>query len=101
MNHLEHSTEASAARKREPLQSLDNIKSQLCFCSVCGSRMKFRSFTAHPCFKEAVVRLGKWRARQVVKRLSEPPKTSEPWAPEQRVDNPPWLVESADNAMVL
>lgn len=83
--------EGVASRKAERLRALAALKSQLCYCSACASPLKFRSFTAHPCFKEAVARLGKWRARQVIRRLSTPPSTpSTSTSPPQLVELPPY-----------
>ncbi len=87
------SKEEAAACKLERLRALGALKSQLVYCSACASPLKYRSFTAHPCFKEAVARLGKWRARQVIKRLSTPPPTSSRSVLEDSLASPPWVEE--------
>src|SRR5215212_10025993 len=55
------------------LLALAVLKASTCYCSECGAELRFRSFTSHPCFKEAIARHGKWKARQLVVRLSDPP----------------------------
>ncbi len=90
--------EAAAACKLERLRALGALKSQLVYCSTCASPLKYRSFTAHPCFKEAVARLGKWRARQVIKRLSTPPPpTSSRSVHEDSLASPPWVEERGES----
>ncbi len=55
------------------LDALASLKASTCYCSECAAELRFRSFTSHPCFKEAVARHGKQKARQLVQRLSHPP----------------------------
>jgi hypothetical protein len=87
--------------KAQRLLALDELKSQLCYCSACGTRLKFRSFTVHPCFKEAVKRFGKSRARQVVKRLSEPQVvTGAPTMTDIVTENPLWHAGTAESSMI-
>lgn len=64
--------------KEARLAALKALKATTCFCSECGSKLRFRSFKAHPCYKEAVQRHGKWRASQRVYRLDEPPSSPSP-----------------------
>src|SRR4051812_27247930 len=59
--------------KQMRLNALASLKASTCYCSECAAELRFRSFTSHPCFKEAVARDGKQKARQLVQRLSQPP----------------------------
>src|SRR4051812_15037633 len=62
-----------ASPQRDRLEALKALKASVCYCSKCGARLKYRSFTAHPCFKVAVAKYGRQRARQSVQRLTAPP----------------------------
>ncbi len=58
--------------KEERLATLAALKATSCYCSECGSELRFRSFKAHPCYKEAVRQHGKWKAGRLVYRLPSP-----------------------------
>ncbi len=66
------------------LNALASLKASTCYCSECGAELRFRSFTSHPCFKEAVARHGKQKARQLVQRLAHPPGPRLPPAQKRR-----------------
>lgn len=63
--------------QQQRLQHLAQIKSTVCYCSECGNQLKFRSFSVHPCFTRAVSQHGKYRARQLVKRLNQRPEAEQ------------------------
>ena len=62
--------ESEAVAQRQRLERLQKIKSTKCLCSRCGAKLKYASFTAHPCFKQALLRYGKYEARMRVYRVS-------------------------------
>lgn len=62
--------ESAVEAQRQRLQRLQKVKSTNCFCSRCGAKLKYASFTAHPCFKQALLRYGKYEARMRVYRVS-------------------------------
>ncbi len=74
--YLHHVMEAAAPEEsdvdaqRQRLERLQKIKSTKCLCSRCGAKLKYASFTAHPCFKQALLRYGKYEARMRVYRVS-------------------------------
>jgi len=39
------------------------LKRSICFCSECGKQLRYRSFSAHPCYYLAVKRYGTYKAR--------------------------------------
>lgn len=61
-------------RQQARLTLLKQKKQEHFYCSVCAKRLKFASFTSHPCYKDAVKKVGKYRARQTIRRLRTPPK---------------------------
>jgi len=62
--------ESDADAQRQRLERLRKMKSTKCLCSRCGAKLKYASFTAHPCFKQALLRYGKYEARMRVYRVS-------------------------------
>lgn len=59
--------------KEERLAHLTSLKATTCYCSVCGAKLRYSSFPVHPCFRDAVARLGRYAARAIVRRLQQPP----------------------------
>jgi hypothetical protein len=55
------------------LAKLRQLKLSTCYCSECGATLKYATFAVHPCFREAVARLGRHKARLSVRRLEAPP----------------------------
>jgi hypothetical protein len=61
------------ARARQRLFALQELKRSICFCSECGKQLRYRSFSAHPCYYLAVKRYGTYKARLRVRRLEQAP----------------------------
>jgi len=56
-------------KSRQRLAALESLKRTFCFCSECGKKLRYRSFSAHPCYYMAVERYGTYVARLHVQRL--------------------------------
>lgn len=61
--------------KKRRLEQLNARKVSICYCSACGKQLKYRSFTAHPCYKAAAAQFGRTSAKQHVWRMNEAPSS--------------------------
>ncbi len=66
------STKFNKNVQRRRLLALNKLKKSVCYCSKCGTKLQYRSFTVHPCFKRAVQLFGKYEAKMRVYRASKP-----------------------------
>lgn len=56
--------------QRHRLEHLKQTKASICYCSQCGKKLKFGSFTVHPCYKDVLARLGLLAAKRLVSSSS-------------------------------